>query len=88
LFTVHITEMDVRMDGNSTLKEKEIKQAEIYAGILQACLSQPNCKSFEMWGFSDAISWAAAEQPDIFDSHFQPKPAFWSLVSALQQTIE
>ena len=36
-----------------------------------------------MWGFSDAVSWRAAEQPCIFDGNYRPKPAYYALRDGL-----
>ena len=55
---VHMTEVDVRVpEGQPWSFEEETKQAEVYAALLQACLSQPACTSFVVWGFDDRRSW-------------------------------
>jgi len=79
---VHITEMDVGVKDTSPAELT--LQANIYAGMLNVCLSNPSCKSFESWGFTDKYSWLSADKADIFDVNFQPKPAFFALVQALQ----
>jgi len=77
---VHITEMDVKnTQGNLT------QQAVVYGGMLAACLSNPGCKSWEVWGFTDLYSWLSQYQACIFDAHYQPKPAFFGLVEVLEQ---
>jgi endo-1,4-beta-xylanase len=78
---VHITEMDVAVSGSGA--DQEAQQAKVYSLILEACLSQPNCKNFEVWGFTDKHSWIAQKQGDIFSANYVPKPAFNSLAQNL-----
>ncbi len=52
---VHITEMDVACT-NCTASRLQT-QAQIYGSMLSTCLSQPACKSFESWGFTDKHTW-------------------------------
>lgn len=82
---IHITEMDVGCKGCDAAGLK--KQAAVYGGMLTACLNEPRCKSFETWGFSDAHTWRAGSSPLPFDKDYQPKPAFWELVSVLNATV-
>ncbi len=86
---VHITEMDVEIQGASgTLEEKLTRQAIIYRDMLEVCLSAPNCNAFVMWGFTDRYSWIPlstghADSPLIFDEEYRPKPAYAALISEL-----
>jgi endo-1,4-beta-xylanase len=61
---VHITEMDVRCapdkSGAICGADRLAAQAQIYGGILGACLKNANCKSFEFWGFTDRHTWLCA----------------------------
>ncbi|MCL5022419.1 MAG: endo-1,4-beta-xylanase [Nitrospirae bacterium] len=84
---VHITEMDVRIDGLPT-EEKLSRQAGIYRGMLAACLSAPGCKAFVIWGFTDRYSWipeyfSGADSALIFDRSYRPKLAYKSLKDEL-----
>jgi len=82
---VHITEMDVKLDGGGTDQQKLQKQADVYGSLLKACLAFPNCKSFESWGFTDRYTWlGTSQQPLEFDSNYNPKPCFYALAQALQ----
>jgi endo-1,4-beta-xylanase len=67
---VHITEMDVRCvpaaDGTLCGAARLAAQADIYAGLLGACLDnvrptaasgRGGCKVFETWGFTDKHTW-------------------------------
>jgi endo-1,4-beta-xylanase len=84
---IYITEMDVRYprpisDANKTA------QASVYSNVLSRCLAQSACKSFQIWGFTDKYSWVPdtfSGQGDalIFDSNYQPKPAYYALQTAL-----
>jgi endo-1,4-beta-xylanase len=85
---VAITEMDVRLaDGRA--QQDVGRQAEVYAEILRTCLAAPNCKTFVMWGFTDAVSWVPTYlsgfgHADIFDADYRPKPAYDALHTVLQ----
>lgn len=59
---VHFTEIDVRCDQfkpndcpyeNGWKPAALKKQAEIYQNLLTICLEEPNCMSFETWGYTD-----------------------------------
>ena len=91
---VHITEMDVRLlvdaSGNASAADLAT-QAQIYQTAMTACLQQPNCTAFQVWGVSDADSWIPAAFPGYgaalpFDVNYQPKPAFSSLMTAMETT--
>lgn len=84
---IHITEMDVAIPEPVT-PEKLEQQAEIYRSILEVCLTESACQALVIWGFTDKHSWIPDhfknfEAACIFDSLYQPKPAYF----ALQQTL-
>jgi endo-1,4-beta-xylanase len=77
---VHITEMDVACTGSSQYNT----QAQIYGNILQTCLSNPGCKSFQTWGFTDKYTWLGTNQhPLPFDENYNWKPAANTILSVL-----
>ena len=90
---IHITELDVSpvdlstvVGGafGSTLGGPELRlQAQVYARALASCLSEPACKAFVLWGFTDKHTWLPIFQPLIFDKQYRPKPAFDSLMDVL-----
>jgi len=88
---VHFTELDVSCASygqtcTSWGPQQEQTQAKIYADLLNACLSNKACMSFETWGFTDKYSWLGANNhPLPFDANFNKKPAFNSLLQALQK---
>jgi endo-1,4-beta-xylanase len=91
---VHITEMDDRLlldsSGNPSAADLQT-QAQVYQTVLTTCLQQPNCTAFQVWGVSDAVSWIPGAFPGYgaalpFDLNYQPKPAFSSLMTAMETT--
>jgi endo-1,4-beta-xylanase len=83
---IDITEMDVRIKKPIT-QEKIENQARIYGEILKTAL-KTGCKTFIMWGVSDAHSWIPIWFKDydaglIFDKDYKPKPAYEKLKETL-----
>ncbi len=86
---VYITELDVRIELPVT-PESLAAQADVYRGILDACIVQPACKALQTWGFTDAHSWIPGFFPGfgaglIFDESYRPKPAYGALANRLGQ---
>jgi len=83
---VHITELDVSLplDPSTNLASKEdlLRQAEIYRGVVQACLQSPGCTAIQTWGFTDKYSWIGSHSHGTqgaalpFDRSYKPKPAY------------
>ena len=75
---VKVTELDLPLNGRS-LQE----QAMDYASLAHFCLS--NKIGFIMWGFTDRHTWLdSSQQPLIFDSNYNPKPAYYAIQHVLQ----
>lgn len=72
---VYITELDVSIRNG----QNEAQQAEAYAGVLQVCLNEPNCRAIQIWGFTDRYSWRRQYNPLLLDRSYQPKPAYRAL---------
>jgi endo-1,4-beta-xylanase len=95
-FAFQITELDVSLPvsdpktGYQPTNPKDLQaQAEIYRDVLQLALSSPNCRGFQIWGFTDSQSWIPGFTPGkggatILDSQYKPKPAYQSLKEQLQ----
>ncbi len=82
-----------------TVEEKTARQAQIYGDMMSACIEAGNCIAFSTWGVSDAYSWITClgegwycavypgPMPDaaplLFDTSFQPKPAYFAVRDAL-----
>ena len=85
---VHITELDVRIQLPSTAAQLQT-QAQNYRDVVSACVSSPACDTVVFWGFTDRESWIPSTFPGwgdalLFDSVYQPKPAFTSVQSSLK----
>jgi len=89
---VHITELDVSLPVDSSgrlLPDDLSRQAEVYRGIVWACLNSPGCTAIQTWGFTDKYSWigshsrGARGQALPFDRAYQPKPAYRAVLEEL-----
>jgi endo-1,4-beta-xylanase len=80
---VQFTEVDVQLKGNAPQADRLAAQAKVYAELLNACLGVKACTAFVMWGFTDAHSWRAGNEPLIFDSGYKAKPAYDALMHTL-----
>jgi len=91
---VHITELDVSLplepDG-SVRPADLVRQAEVYRGIVRACLQSSGCTAIQTWGFTDKYSWIGSHSHRTrgaalpFDQAYQPKAAYraiWEELSA------
>lgn len=89
---VHITELDVRLpvDSSGTATTANLAtQAQIYHDIVAVCLKFPLCTAIQTWGFTDKYSWIPGTFPGQgaaleLDTGYQPKPAYNSILAALQ----
>eukprot|EP00040_Diaphanoeca_grandis_P039609 m.259583 g.259583 ORF g.259583 m.259583 type:complete len:455 (+) comp38322_c0_seq1:171-1535(+) len=60
-------------------------QAQVYAGLLQACINVVGCTNFETWGFTDRHTWIKnSKHPLPFDENYNKKPAYFSMLAKLQ----
>ncbi len=89
---VHITELDVSLplNSNGQLRSDDLaRQAEVYRGIVRACLNSAGCTAIQTWGFTDKYSWigshsrGARGQALPFDRAYQPKPAYRAVMDEL-----
>jgi endo-1,4-beta-xylanase len=74
---VQITELDIEGSGDP--------QAEKFAEAVDACLAVPQCVGISTWGIRDSDSWRAAGTPLLFDGAGNKKPAYVSVLAALNK---
>lgn len=89
---VHITEMDVSLpvgtDGQASGENLQ-RQAEIYRGVVRACLENPGCTAIQTWGFTDKYSWIGSHSHGtrgaalLFDRGYRPKAAYDGILQEL-----
>lgn len=83
-----ITEFDVALRLPPTPAELR-QQADITGGLLRTCLAARNCRTFNLWGFTDRHSWIPQFFPGFgaatpTDGQLRPKPAWVAVVDALE----
>lgn len=96
---IYITEFDVNLNNVSGTRDQRWRfEAQLYREMVAACLESGVCTSFSTWGISDADSWLSCTDwwwclklpnadPLMFDSEYQPKPAFWAVYTALASEV-
>ncbi|HEX8390702.1 MAG TPA: endo-1,4-beta-xylanase, partial [Candidatus Saccharimonadales bacterium] len=67
-----------------TQAQKLQAQANIYANVANACQAVSRCTRITAWGVDDGHTWlGAAEMPLMFNTAFQPKPAYTTVRSII-----
>lgn len=59
-------------------------QRAAYHDVVRVCVIEPRCEAITFWGFTDAHTWLAGDRPLLFDSAYQPKPAYNHVLDALR----
>jgi len=89
---VHITELDVSLpiDSSGHAGADDLaRQADVYRGIVRACLNNAGCTAIQTWGFTDKFSWigshshGARGQALPFDRAYQPKAAYRAMLEEI-----
>jgi len=89
---VHLTELDISLpvDSDGTAVKNDLaRQAEVYRGIVRACLQSPGCTAIQTWGFTDKYSWIGSHSHHTrgaalpFDGAYKPKPAYDAIIGEL-----
>ncbi|WP_246508561.1 endo-1,4-beta-xylanase [Actinocrinis puniceicyclus] len=84
---VAITELDDRMPTPASSSNLQ-QQATDDANITKVCLNNAHCPGITQWNISDADSWVPGTfsgqgAATLFDSNWQPKPAYTSVLNTL-----
>ena len=69
---VQITELDIAQAPTTA-----------YGDTVRACLNVPRCTGITVWGIRDSDSWRTGENPLLFDSSGNKKPAYGAVLTAL-----
>jgi endo-1,4-beta-xylanase len=89
---VHITELDVSvpLDSDGLAKNDDLlRQAEVYRGIVRACLQNAGCTAIQTWGFTDKYSWIGSHSHGTrgsalpFDRTYKPKAAYDAMLEEM-----
>ncbi|MEJ2856077.1 MULTISPECIES: endo-1,4-beta-xylanase [unclassified Saccharothrix] len=72
---VQITELDIEGSGST--------QAANYERVTKACLAVTRCTGITVWGIRDTDSWRSSGTPLLFDGSGNKKPAYTSVLNAL-----
>lgn len=95
---IMITELDV-LDNSapSNIAERDRAVADAYKRVLEVALDSPALISVVTWGLSDRYTWLTPRyspsfarpdglpgRPLPFDSDFAAKPAYWTVIRAIQ----
>ena len=60
------------------------KQAEIYKGIMDACVKySDSISAVVFWGTTDDKSWRASKYPLLFNEDYTAKDAFYAIVEGI-----
>lgn len=78
-----MTEVDVYCSTCGWDSNARQTQGKVFGQLLRICLTEPNCKAFVSWGYTDKIAWDKNAHGLPFDSNINPKPGYWSMLYQL-----
>lgn len=82
---IQVTELDITTSDTSEAGFE--KQAEIYSGILDACVKYADSISAVVfWGTTDETSWRASRCPLLFNGDYTAKPSFYSIIDGISSS--
>lgn len=82
---IQVTELDITTSDTSAAGFE--KQAEIYSGILDACVKYADSISAVIfWGTKDDTSWRGDRCPLLFNGDYTAKPAFYSIIDGISSS--
>ncbi|MFI6930746.1 endo-1,4-beta-xylanase [Streptomyces sp. NPDC050287] len=84
---VAVTELDDRIHLPATSSNLQ-QQATDFSTVVRDCLAVSRCVGVSQWGVDDGHSWIPGTFPGygaatLYDGNYQPKPAYYSALSAL-----
>ena len=83
---IQVTELDITTSDTSEAGFE--KQAEIYKGIMDACVEYADSISAVVfWGTTDDKSWRAAKTPLLFNENYTAKPSFYAIVEGRDPVV-
>lgn len=59
-------------------------QQSDWTNVVKGCLAQSNCVGITVWGVRDSDSWRPQGNPLLFDSNYNAKTAYNTVLAALQ----
>jgi len=89
--TVQVTEIDVYQGPEGSFQDPYENQKTIFYNIAHACLKDPICTTFTVWGLYDTATWLRGGQqltdanPVLFDANYKKKPAYYGVLEALKE---
>ena len=83
---IQVTELDITTSDTSEAGFE--KQAEMYKGIMDACVEYADSISAVVfWGTTDDKSWRAAKTPLLFNEDYTAKPSFYAIVEGRDPVV-
>jgi endo-1,4-beta-xylanase len=76
---VAYTELDIATPSSSP---NFAQQAIDYATVVSACKQVSACVGITIWGFTDKYTWISNSAPLVWDTNYQKKPAYTSILNA------
>ena len=81
---VQITELDIGIADNTQASLDA--QREAYRRVVETAILA-GVKGITTWGFTDAVSWRAADRPLLYDASYVAKPSYYGVAEALTNTV-
>ncbi|MDQ0192073.1 endo-1,4-beta-xylanase [Paenibacillus wynnii] len=80
---VSISELDLTAGSNSQISEQQANaQGYLYAQLMNIFKAHAaNISRVTFWGLNDGTSWRASQNPLVFDSNLQAKPAYYGVIN-------
>jgi endo-1,4-beta-xylanase len=76
---VAYTELDIATPSSNPNFNQ---QAIDYATVVSACKQVAGCVGITIWGFTDRYTWISNSAPLVWDTNYQKKPAYTSILNA------